>query len=129
MRTGSMLDDISSLGCFNQYETIKTTLTEGIKKYYLNLSFNEDDSIISLSINKDHQEMFELMSIVNKAKCFEDVLNARSDIKEHYEALAISAEEQSRLLAETIKTNYKDHFKFNGNHFKRRTKKSNRLYK
>ena len=124
IRTGKMLEDISSLGCFNQYEIIKQTLTEGIKKYYLNLSFNEDDSIISLSINKDHQEMFELMSIVNKAKCFEDVLNARSDIKEHYESLAISAEEQSRLLAETIKTNYKDYFKFNGNHFKRRTKKT-----
>ena len=90
MRTGSMLEDISSLGCFNQYETIKKTLTEGIKKYYLNLSFNEDDSIISLAINKDHQEMFELMSIVNKAKCFEDVLNARSDIKDNYYTLSLS---------------------------------------
>ena len=122
LRTGPILKDISELKAFDEYEAIKETFSSAISKYYLNTNYKEDDLIISLLENKAVEEEIEFLKLIVNATSFQDVLDGNELVNEYYEVLAGSSDEKCRQLAEEIKENYKDNFKFNGSKYRSSTK-------
>lgn len=117
LRKGKILDDIIALKCFDKCESIKETLIDGVKKFYLNKSYEEDASIISLFKDDSYDELYKILVAINNATCIDDVLNVSETLKDNYEVFSSSDTKKSIEFAAELEKTYNNLFDYNGHRY------------
>ena len=121
VRKGTVLKEISSFidgGEVISVDSIKQTLVEGVKRYYLDSNGNEDDSIISIKDIEEANEIISFINLLNTSATFEDVLVHDAEMEKYYNILASGTTEKCKEFAAIIKEVYKEKFNYPGSYRK-----------
>lgn len=121
VRKGNLLNEISSFigdGEVISVDSIKQTLVEGVKRYYLDSNGNEDDSIISIKDIDEANEIISFINLLNTSATFEDVLMHGAEMEKYYNILACGTTEKCKEFAAIIKEVYKEKFNYSGSYRK-----------
>lgn len=121
VRKGTVLKEISSFiddGKVISVDSIKQTLVEGVKRYYLDSNGNEDDSIISIKDINEANEIISFINLLNTSATFEDVLMHDAEMEKYYNILASGTTEKCKEFAAIIKEVYKEKFNYPGSYRK-----------
>ena len=106
VRKGTVLKEISSFigdGEVISVDSIKQTLVEGVKRYYLDSNGNEDDSIISIKDIDEANEIISFINLLNTSATFEDVLMHDAEMEKYYNILASGTTEKCKEFAGILK--------------------------
>ena len=121
VRKGTVLKEISSFidgGEVISVDSIKQTLVEGVKRYYLDSNGNEDDSIISIKDIDEANEIISFINLLNTSATLEDVLMHDAEMEKYYNILASGTTEKCKEFAAIIKEVYKEKFNYPGSYRK-----------
>ena len=121
VRKGTVLKEISSFideGEVISIDSIKQTLVEGVKRYYLDSNGNEDDSIISIKDIDEANEIISFINLLSTSATFEDVLMHDAEMEKYYNILVSGTTEKCKEFAAIIKEVYKEKFNYPGSYRK-----------
>lgn len=124
IRKGDILKDITDILNYDKnnelnIDVLKDYLVNAIKKYYLNINNQEDDSIVNLLQSKEEvRKQLNLYLMLAKKTPFEEILINYPEIDYYYNILKNSDDEKAQLFAEDIKIKYLDNFSYNGVKYK-----------
>ena len=119
LREGEIIKDISTIisaGRDVNIDSLKDIFIQATNKYYLDMDWQEDDTIVSLEESSLNKESIEFLSSVSKAETIEDLFIKYPKMEAYYKILLHSNEEKSRAFAGVLYDSFSQNTKlsFNG---------------